>query len=115
MSEPWFTEQQQMYYAWIPGTALGCLGGLWGAMAGILAPSGKAKRLVLGSGWLLLAVSIALLLLGVIGLLTGQPYGVWYGLLLPGVGGSIVFGVLMPVVLLRFRQAEQRQIEAKDI
>jgi RHS repeat-associated protein len=35
MNDPWFNEN---LYSWIPGTALGVLGGLWGGLAGTLAP-----------------------------------------------------------------------------
>ena len=42
MSEPWFDPNR---YAWIPGTALGVLGGILGSMAGVLAPRGRAKGL----------------------------------------------------------------------
>ena len=38
MNEPWFDPNS---YAWIPGTLLGTLSGLWGALVGTLAPRGK--------------------------------------------------------------------------
>jgi hypothetical protein len=45
----------------------------------------------------------------------GQPYGVWYGLLLPGVIGLIVLGSLSPVAVTAYRQAELRKIQARDL
>ncbi len=73
---------------------------------GILAPRGKAKHLVLGSLVLMLAACAACLSLGVLALLQHQPYGVWYGLLLPGILGLVLFPSLTPVVLMRYREAE---------
>src|SRR4051794_31913308 len=82
MNEPWF---DPIYYAWIPGTLLGTLGGIWGSLIGTLAPRGKGKVAVLTSLGILLAASVACLGLGIMALVAGQPYGVWYGLLLPGI------------------------------
>src|SRR4051794_8899444 len=70
MSEPWFDPN---YYAWIPGTVLGTLGGLWGSLVGTLAPRGKGKSLVLTSLGVLLAASVVCLALGITALLAGQP------------------------------------------
>ncbi len=112
MIEPWFDAN---HYAWIPGTLLGVLGGTWGSLVGILAPRGKAKHLVLGSLVLMLAACAACLSLGVLALLQHQPYGVWYGLLLPGILGLVLFPSLTPVVLMRYREAENRKMQARDL
>ncbi len=112
MNELWFDPN---HYAWIPGTLLGVLGGLWGSLAGLLAPRGKAKSLMLGSLGLMLTACAVCLMLGVIALLRHQPYGVWYALLFPGVLGLFLFPVLTPVVLLRYREAENRKIQARDL
>ncbi len=112
MNEPWFNPN---LYAWIPGTLLGVLGGLWGSLVGVLAPQGKAKPFVLGSLVLLLAACAACLTLGVLAILEHQPYGVWYGLLLPGVIGLGVLGPLTPVALMRYREAENRKMQARDL
>ncbi|MFO0967692.1 MAG: hypothetical protein U0793_19190 [Gemmataceae bacterium] len=112
MNEPWFDPN---VYSWIPGTALGTLAGIWGALAGVLAPQGKAKTFVLGMWWLLLAASVACLAAGIVALVQGQPYGVWYGLGLAGVIGTFVLGPLVFVILQRYRQAEAKRIEARDL
>jgi hypothetical protein len=112
MIEPWF---DPIRYAWIPGTLLGVLGGTWGAVLGILAPRGKARTLVLGGLAVLLAASAVCLVAGIAALLSGQPYGVWYGLLLAGVIGVIVLGVNVPVALNVYRQAEARKLQARDL
>jgi peptidoglycan/LPS O-acetylase OafA/YrhL len=112
MNDPWFDPN---LYAWIPGTLLGVLGGLWGSLVGILAPRGKAKPFVLGSLAIMLAACAACLTLGVFALLKHQPYGVWYGLIFPGVLGLILFPSLTPVVLMRYREAENRKMQARDL
>ena len=110
--EPWFDAN---LYAWIPGTLLGVLGGLWGSLLGVLAPRGKAKAFVLGSLGLLLCASVICLVLGIMALVSRQPYGVWYGLLLPGVMGLVVLGSLGPLAIMAYRQAEARKMQARDL
>jgi hypothetical protein len=112
MSEPWFNAN---LYAWIPGTLLGVLGGTWGGLVGFLAPRGKAKRLVLGGAWCLLAASVVLLVAGVVAWVTGQPYGVWYGLGLAGFIGVVVIGANVPTVIFAYRKAEEKRMSALDL
>jgi hypothetical protein len=112
MNEPWFDPN---YYAWIPGTLLGVLGGSWGAMVGSLAPRGKAKGFVLGCLAVLLIASAGCLITGIVALISHQPYGVWYGLLLAGVLGVVLLGSLSPLAINGYRQAEARKMEAQDI
>ncbi len=111
MNDPWF---DPIRWAWLPGTLLGCLGGLWGALVGTLAPQGKARNLVLGSGMLLWGLSAISLAAGLTALCTGQPYGVWYGLGLAGLLGTLVLGPLLPLVRHHYREAEERRIQAED-
>lgn len=112
MSEPWFNPN---YFAWIPGTLLGVLGGTWGGLAGMMAPRGKAKGLVLGLGFGLLAASALLLVVAVVAWAQGQPYGVWYGLGLPGIIGPVVLGANLPNIVRVYRMAEGRKMEARDL
>lgn len=112
MTEPWFDAN---LYAWIPGTLLGVTGGTLGALAGTLAPRGKAKALILGFHGVAIGVSAMLLIIGIVAFILGQPYGVWYGLGLPGLLGITVFGALFPVILKRYREAEERRLAAHDL
>ena len=112
MTDQWFDAN---LYAWIPGTVLGIAGGLLGALTGIWATRGKAKRLILGCYGVALAVSAILLIAGVIAFIKGQPYGIWYGLGLPGLLGISVFGALFPMLLKRYREAEERRLAAHDM
>ena len=112
MSDPWFNPN---LYAWIPGTAFGVLGGLWGGLAGTLAPRGRGRRLVLGSCWALVIASALLLALAVAAIACGQPWGVWYGLGLPGVLGLLVIPPNLFVIRRRYRQAEERGMAVRDL
>jgi hypothetical protein len=104
MSDPWFDPR----LVYVFGPAVGVLGGVLGPMVGVLAPRGKAKRLVL-------AGCAAMLVAAVVGFASGQPRIIWYSLGLAGGVGTVVFGSLTPVVLLRYRQAEARRMAAGDL
>jgi hypothetical protein len=112
VTEPWFDPNR---YAWVFGTALGVVGGTLGSLAGSLAPRGKAKPLVMGLFVAILVACAAMLAAGIMALVQKQPYGVWYGLVLPGALGLIVLGGLMPVVQRRYREAEERRLSARDL
>lgn len=112
MNDPWF---DPMRFAWLPGTFLGVAAGVVGTLAGIYAPRGKAKGLVLGSVWALLGISVLLLIAAIVALAAGQPYGVWYGLGLAGLIGTLVLGMNAPMIVRRYRQAEARRIQAHDM
>jgi hypothetical protein len=112
MSGPWYNAD---LYGWIPGTAFGCLLGLWGGVVGVLASRGRGRRFVFASHTLLLAASAGLFVLALAGLVTGQPYGVWYGLGLPGLLGLVLLGAALVPMRLRYREAERRAMEARDL
>ena len=112
MSEPWFDPNA---FAWIGGTFIGVAGGVIGSLAGVLAPKGKCKRLVLTLHFTIIAISLGLLVAGVVALLSKQPYGVWYGLLLPGCIGLVVLGSLTPMLFMRYRQSELNKSLASDL
>lgn len=99
--DPWFGPE----LAWVPGTGLGCLFGLWGGTAGWLSPRKRARGLVLGSLALLAAASAAMLVLGIVAHLGDQPRDVWYGLGFPGLLCLVLSAVLMPVMAKRYAGA----------
>lgn len=111
MNEPWFAE----HYAWVFGASIGVLGGVVGTMMGVLAPAGKAKSLVFSLYWLSVSLSIICLIAGIIALLAGQPYGVWYGLTLTGIIGTLVFGLNYINLVRAYRSAENRRMAAQNL
>jgi hypothetical protein len=62
--------------------------------------------MILGLGGLLFGASLVLLAAGLTALFSGQPYGVWYGLGLGGLIGTVVLGFVLPVVRKGYREAE---------
>lgn len=100
MNTPWFDPN----LAWIPGAALGVLGGLFGATIGVLMPLSRSKKRLIGMKFikttylLFLGWSAAMILAGIVALFSGQPYGIWYGLGFAGLIGVIVFGSLFPLI-----------------
>ena len=112
MSEPWYDPN---YFGWIPGAALGVAGGIWGSLAGILGSKGKGTRLIWGCYWVLICLGTGCLVAAIVALIQVQPYGVWYGLLLPGVLAVVVIAPLGIVVRRGQRLAEQRRMQAQDL
>lgn len=112
MKEPWFDPNA---YAWIPGTMLGVFGGLLGTLMGVLGSRGKARGVVAGLLTGGTVACAALAAAGIAAVALGQPYGVWYGLLLPGVLGVGILLSLRPVLRRTYEGAEARRMEAKDL
>lgn len=110
--QPWF--QNMGLVGGLLGGGVGMLGALYGTVVGVLAPRGKARTLVFALHWTALAIGVGLLAAGVTALATGQPSGVWYALLLPGVLVTILMTVFTPIIRLRYRQAEHRRLEAEE-
>ena len=58
---------------------------------------------------------LGVLVAAIVAKLTGQPYGVWYGLGLPGCIGIFVMGFNFPVVRRVYTNAEMRRLQAEDV
>jgi MFS family permease len=113
MMEPWFDPIRfGALYGGIGGGLLGSLGGILGAAAGTLAPKGKGRSFIMGAFTLMMLVGIGHLVIGLYALSVGQPYGIWYPLVLIGVILTILFTTLRPVVRKRYEEAEARKMEA---
>jgi uncharacterized membrane protein len=112
MTQPWFDAN---LYAWMPGTLFGVAAGAMGALVGWLVPQGKARRAIIRAWAALWIFSIGMLVAGLVALGNGQPWGVWYGLLLPGIVGTLVLGGTLLIILKRYREIEERRLAAKDL
>ena len=112
MTQPWF---DPIAYAWIPGTCYGVTAGLMGALVGWLVPQGKARSFVIRAWSTLWFIALAMLVLGLFAWSNGQPYGVWFGIFLPGLVGSLVLGGNFLTILYAYRKVEERRLAAKDL
>jgi hypothetical protein len=112
MMQPWFDPN---HYAWVPGAAYGIAAGLMGGLVGLLAPRGRARNFILRAWFGLWAAAVILLVTGFVALAQGQPWGIWYGLLLPGAIGTLVVGANSLLVVKTYRQVEERRLAAKDL
>ena len=116
MDTAWF--DPNTFGAWfgaIVGGGGGTLGGLLGALCGVWSPQGKGRRFILGAMIFFIAIGVLFAVTGIVALLTGQPYAIWYPLLLTGIIFSVVVGSLFPVVRKNYKDAENRKIAAKSI
>lgn len=76
-------------YAWIPGTLFGVIVGIYGGIAGMLVMKKKNMGVIKKLYKPVVGMSIILFLIGVVALVVGQPFGIWYGFLLPGILGIL--------------------------
>ena len=112
---PWWSAYTGNLIGAIGGSAIGVLGGTLGTLAGVLAPRGKGRRPVIASFVTFNALGLVLLGTGLFALLSGQPYHVWYPLVLCGGILSLVLSTLLPGLRARYRQAEARRLDAESL
>lgn len=115
--DPWFTQQA----AGIVGGVIGSVGGgvlagaIGGGVCGPLAAQGRARGFVMGYFSFLAVLGVALALVGVLAVASGQPWHVWYSFVLPGV---LIAGLaigLRPMLRKQYAAAEQRRIDAASL
>lgn len=111
---PWWSAFDGALFGAIGGSIIGVAGGILGAAAGVLAPRGKGRRIVLGTYFALMATGTILLIAGVYAVASGQPYHVWYPLVLIGGILALVLSLTLPAVRHRYRQAEVRRMDAEE-
>ncbi len=112
MSEAWVNPN---LLGAILGSAFGCAAGLWGTLAGILAPRNKGRLLILVFGWTLLGCAVLCLALAGVAFALGQPRGVWYGFGLVGVVGLFVLPTGLFTMHRVYAQGEARRMQAEDL
>lgn len=116
MTEPWFDLMSFGAYAGgIGGGVLGSLVGLLGALTGILAPRGKGRSFLYLAWSLLTIIGLGCLVIGIIALISRQPWIIWYVFLLVGfiVGGLSIMA--LGLTRSAFRMIEARRMAAAEI
>lgn len=93
------------------GGFIGCLGGLVGCLAGF----GKARKFVLTTTKLFIALGMLLTITGIIAIVCKQPYFVWYVFLAPGVILTLVFSLNFPLIQRRYDDLEIRRMASLDV
>ena len=117
MVDPWFDPIHfGTYFGAIGGSAVGLLGGILGTLTGVLAPKGKGRVPVIAAWIVSMALGVATLAVGIVAVVSGQPYGIWYPLVLLGaILGGITTMLLFLVVLPAYRAVEARKLAAEEI
>ncbi len=106
----WWSEPSAGLVGGIGGGLLGSMG----AVIGVLAGCGAARKLVVGLCIAIIAVGALSLITGGIALLMGQPWYVYYPFLLGGVIGVAVCGFNLPALRRRYDALELRRMTALD-
>lgn len=106
----WWPERTGGLIGGILGSVLGCMGGLIGCLAGF----GKARNLVFGLVAAMFAVGILGVGSGVAAVALGQPFHVYYPLLLLGALCTLLPAALYQPIRSRYEQAELRKMSAMD-
>ena len=112
---PWWSAIEGTWFGAIGGSLVGVIGGTIGTAAGLLAPRGRGRRAVLACYAVLIAAGAAMLAVGLYAVLAGQPYHVWYPLVLIGGIVTLVMSLTLPGVRARYRQAEARRMDAEAL
>lgn len=97
------------------GGLVGALLGILGALVGVLTAVGRGRAGVLATLFLMTVLGAGSLILGLVAVLSHQPYSVYYPCLIIG-----VLGVGLPLSLLRgvrrrFTELELRRMQALDL
>jgi len=107
--------------AWWDESTGGAIGGIFGGLVGglggligFLAARGKARGFVMAALNVILFASLASLLVGLFALFRGQPFGVYYALILVGVIGTLVPAFTINKVRKRYEELEFRKMQAAD-
>ncbi|QVL34539.1 hypothetical protein KIH39_11710 [Telmatocola sphagniphila] len=109
----WWTDQDAGWIGAIAGSSIGILGGLLGGLAGTFAPKGKYKSLVLSIAFSIALFGVISFGAGIYAFTQSQPFFVCYPLLLLGLVCCSVIA-LIPVINKRYREAENRRLEAEE-
>ena len=108
----WSVEQSGMVSGAVGvfGGVIGCFGGLLGCLAGF----GKVRKFVLTTTKIFIVLGMLLTITGMVAILSGEPYLVWYVFLLPGIILTLVFSLNFPLIQRRYDDLEIRRMASMD-
>jgi hypothetical protein len=109
-SGAWWSDRR----AGILGAVVGSVVGLLGAVIGWLGSTGRGRRFVLNTLKAIAWLGLGAILLGAVALVLGQPYAVYYPLLLSGTIGTVLGFTLPRALNKRYEELELRRMQALD-
>jgi len=109
-ADAWWSDQQAGLVGGLAGSALGILG----AAIGWLGAIGRGRSFVLGTLKAFALLGVAALAIGLGALAAGQPYAVYYPLLLLGGIGAALGFTLPRSLSKRYEDLELRRMQALD-
>jgi hypothetical protein len=110
LSDHWWGDRMGGLVGGIAGGVVGILGSLLGWLGG----TGRARRFVLGSTQALIVAGVVTFVAGAVAWTRGQPYAVYYPLLLVGGITALVLGIALPSLRKRYEAQELRRMRALD-
>lgn len=112
---PWWTENAAAWFGAIGGGAGGSLCGVLGMLIGILVPRGVGRRVIVPLCVLFAGLGAIALVASFVALLSGQPYHVWFPLLMTGLVVTIVMSFMVALAIIGYRRVEERRMQAEDL
>jgi len=110
MPGQWWTDRSAGLTFGVLGALLGCLGG----GVGLLASKGKARNVAFAMLRAMQVIGVGSLVAGIVAVCVGQPYAVYYPLILVGIlCPALGFG-LTPTLRKRYDEHEFRKMSAMD-
>jgi hypothetical protein len=106
----WWSEPTAGLVGGIGGSALGLLG----AAVGVLSNLRKFRRVTLTLMGVGIGIGLVALVVGVVAILAGQPWHVYYPLMQVGALCGILMGIGVLIVRRRYRDEDLRRMTALD-
>jgi hypothetical protein len=106
----WWPRRTGSLIGTVGGLVIGFLGGLIGTLGGM----GRARSFVLRLTATLIGIGVLSLIAGVVAVMVGQPFAVYFPLLLIGIILTAVCGGNLPALRRRYEQIELRKMAAMD-